>query len=57
LAVHPYTLRVDELPKFVSSADDLMSLLFNDAGVDGLFTDFPDVTRAWLVKRKPINGR
>lgn len=50
LSVHPYTLRVDQLPKTVRSADDLMNLLFRDAGVDGLFTDFPDVTVAWLGK-------
>ena len=50
LAVHPYTLRVDGLPKTVSSADDLMNLLFLDAGVDGLFTDFPDVMVTWLAE-------
>jgi len=50
LVVHPYTLRSDGLPKTVTSADELMSLLFRDAGVDGLFTDFPDVTVKWLEK-------
>lgn len=48
LVVHPYTLRVDELPKTVTSPDDLMTLLFIEAGADGLFTDFPDVTVRWL---------
>jgi glycerophosphoryl diester phosphodiesterase len=48
LLVHPYTLRVDELPKSVKSADDLLDLLFNQAGVDGLFSDFPDVGIQWL---------
>ena len=47
LAVHPYTLRVDDLPRTVSSADELMNLLFLEAGVDGLFTDFPDVMVNW----------
>ena len=37
------TLRVDELPKFAKSADDLLHLLFAEAKVDGLFNDFPDV--------------
>ena len=50
LKVHPYTLRVDELPKFATSADDLMELLFNQAKVDGLFTDFPDVVLRWLER-------
>ncbi len=47
LKVHPYTLRVDDLPKFASSAKDLLELLFQDAGVDGLFSDFPDVAVSW----------
>ncbi len=48
LHVHPYTLRIDDLPASVSSADDLMDVLFNQAEVDGLFSDFPDVTRQWV---------
>lgn len=54
LAVHPYTLRADELPKTVSSANDLMSLLFREAGIDGLFTDFPDVVVAWLGRQTAL---
>lgn len=52
LAVHPYTFRMDELPKFATSADDLLHLLFGEAKVDGLFSDFPDVTLRWLAQRK-----
>lgn len=48
LLVHPYTLRVDELPKSVASADEYLRLLMDEAGVDGLFTDFPDVVVNWL---------
>ncbi len=51
LKVHPYTLRVDDLPKCVSSADELLELLVNEAGIDGLFTDFPDVMVLWRSKR------
>ena len=43
LKSHPYTLRADELPKCVASVDELLSVLFNEAKVDGLFTDFPDL--------------
>lgn len=50
LKVHPYTLRIDELPKFATSPEDLMHLLFNEAKVDGLFSDFPDVALRWLAK-------
>ena len=46
LKSHPYTLRADELPKCVSSVDELVKALFDEAKVDGVFTDFPD-----LVKR------
>ncbi len=52
LEVHPYTLRVDDLPKGISSADELMGLLFRDAKVDALFTDFPDVTVKWVHENK-----
>ena len=43
LKSHPYTLRADELPKCVTTVDELLSVLFNEARVDGLFTDFPDL--------------
>ena len=46
LKSHPYTLRADELPKCVTSVDELVKALLDEAKVDGLFTDFPD-----LIKR------
>jgi glycerophosphoryl diester phosphodiesterase len=46
LLSHPYTLRADELPRCVTSVDELVKALFDQAKVDGLFTDFPD-----LIKR------
>lgn len=48
LIVHPYTLRIDDLPKWTKSTDDLLHLLFEEAKVDGLFTDFPDVAVRYL---------
>lgn len=48
LEVHPYTLRVDDLPKGIATSDELLRLLFDEAKVDALFTDFPDVTVNWL---------
>ena len=50
LVVHPYTIRVDDLPKNCPSADALHAALFREAGSDGVFTDFTDVTLAWLRK-------
>ncbi len=51
LAVHPYTLRADELPKWAASMDAALDVLFHEAGVDGLFTDFPDLAVRWRAAR------
>ena len=48
LIVHGYTIRLDELPKNCPSVDELHAALFREAGVDGMFSDFTDVTLAWL---------
>jgi glycerophosphoryl diester phosphodiesterase len=48
LLVHPYTVRRDELPKDCPSLDALHAALFVDAKVDGVFTDFTDLTADWL---------
>ncbi|HUR57260.1 MAG TPA: glycerophosphodiester phosphodiesterase [Opitutaceae bacterium] len=48
LLVHPYTIRTDELPKNCASLGELHAALFRQAGIDGVFTDFTDMTRAWL---------
>ena len=50
LEVHPHTLRVDDLPKGIQTSDELMRLLVDEAKVDALFTDFPDVTVNGLKK-------
>lgn len=43
LEVHPYTVRNDDLPKFVNNIDEMFDALLNKAGSTGLFTDFPDL--------------
>lgn len=48
LAVHPYTLRSDDLPKTLKSFEDGMDLLLNEAKADGLFTDFPGPAIRWM---------
>lgn len=50
LAVHPYTIRIDELPKNCPSSEALHEALFRAAGIDGAFTDFTDVTVRWLKR-------
>ncbi len=46
LAVHPYTARADQLPPGVESFEALHRILFVELAVDGIFTDFPDRSRA-----------
>ena len=41
LKVHPYTFRLDDLDEF-SSFEEMIHVLFNEANIDGCFTDFPD---------------
>ena len=53
LKVHPYTLRIDDLPKWATSVDQVLELLFGRAKVDGLFSDFPDVVLKWLREHQP----
>jgi glycerophosphoryl diester phosphodiesterase len=52
LLVHPYTFRRDELPEGIKSFDELLELFLCRAGVDGLFTDFPDTVRHYLQQRR-----
>lgn len=46
LLVHPYTFRADQLPVGISDFDELHRIFFEDLGVDGVFSDFPDRSRA-----------
>ena len=56
LVVHPFTLRIDELPKNCPSVEALHATLFRGLRVDGVFTDFTDVTLVWL-KRNAASSR
>lgn len=49
LKVHVYTLRRDQLPQGAPDFATVHAALL-EAGVDGLFTDFPDETRAFVVR-------
>jgi glycerophosphoryl diester phosphodiesterase len=48
LQVHPYTFRSDELPAGIASFDELLTVFIRQAGIDGLFTDFPDLAVDFL---------
>ncbi len=48
LVVHPYTFRRDQLPAFADDYEQLLSIYFDDMDVDGVFTDFPDLTVRFL---------
>jgi glycerophosphoryl diester phosphodiesterase len=50
LVVHPYTFRADALPPGITF-DDLLRLALVDIGVEGIFTDHPDLAVAFLRKR------
>ncbi len=44
LLVHPYTFRRDLLPEYANDYSDLLGIFLDQIGVDGVFTDFPDLT-------------
>lgn len=46
LKVHPYTFRreSDRIPRYATDFENLLDIFFNQVGVDGVFTDFPDLT-------------
>jgi glycerophosphoryl diester phosphodiesterase len=50
LFIHAYTFRIDSLPKYVSSYNELLDIFVNKLKLDGLFTDFPDLTRNYILK-------
>jgi glycerophosphoryl diester phosphodiesterase len=48
MRVFPYTIRSDALPGLNSSFEELLNIMFKQAKVDGVFTDFPDKVRSFL---------
>jgi glycerophosphoryl diester phosphodiesterase len=56
LVVHPWTARRDALPRWAGSFDELMERL-GGAGVDGVFTDFPDLAVAWRGRHGERGGK
>ena len=48
MKVFPYIIRSDALPGFSSSFEKLLNIMFKQAKVDGVFTDFPDKVSSFL---------
>jgi len=44
MQVHPYTFRLDsgQVPAYAESFEQMLEIFYFEAGVDGVFTDFPD---------------
>lgn len=51
LVVHPYTIRREDVPPGMT-LDQVHAMLFNVAGVDGVFSDFTDLTVGYLRAAK-----
>ena len=53
MQVHPYTYRLDpgQIPSYASDFENLLELHYFEAGVDGVFTDFPDRAVDFLQSR------
>ena len=51
LAVHPYTLRRDDLPPGFNTFEELLSFVIAELSVDGVFTDFPDLVASAAADR------
>ena len=47
LLVHAWTLRTDSLPDYAPNSTTMIEWLVRVAGVDGIFTDQPDVLLSW----------
>jgi glycerophosphoryl diester phosphodiesterase len=53
LLMHPYTLRIDDLPPNAPSAIAVLDALFDKVKVDGLFSDFSDVVVQYRAAHRP----
>ena len=56
LVVHAYTLRADSLEGSFKDFQSLHRGVFLNAGIDGVFSDFPDVTREFIDTHVSTDG-
>ena len=54
MQVHPYTFRRDAgaMPAYASSFEDLLDIFLYQVGVDGVFTDFPDLAVDFIASKE-----
>lgn len=57
LVVHPYTFRRDTgaIPAYANSYEQLLDIFFNRVKVDGVFTDFTDLTVQFVKKNRAVD--
>jgi glycerophosphoryl diester phosphodiesterase len=54
LCVHAYTFRRDDLPAYTRTLEELLALFLVDVGVDGVFSDHPDVAARVRVSTRKV---
>ena len=54
MQVHPYTFRLDagQIPEYAQDFETFLDIFYNQANVDGVFTDFPDRAVDFLKQQK-----
>jgi glycerophosphoryl diester phosphodiesterase len=55
LVVHPFTFRRDALPDYAEDFDQVLRIFIEDADVDGIFTDFPDLAARFKCELRSLN--
>lgn len=55
MKVHPYTFRKEDsrIPVYAKSFENLLDVFLYQIGVDGLFTDFPDLAVKFVKNNRP----
>jgi ATP-dependent Zn protease len=48
LALYPFTFRIDKMPNYTKNYDELLDVYVNTLNVDGIFTDFTDMTYKFI---------
>ncbi len=56
LLVHPYTFRKDKgrIPPYAKNFNHLLDIFLYQLGVDGIFTDYPDLAVAFIKEKEKV---
>ena len=57
LIIHPYTFRkeADRIPAYARDFEDMLDIFLYQVGVDGIFTDYPDLAVKFIEKNNERN--